>query len=270
MNSMIHEIGHILGLTHTMSRQDRDNYITIKRENIEDDKVGQFSKNFLLTLGDFDYSSQMMYDRYGFSKNGNPTIDITNKVDFKVGENYGFSENDILNINSRAREKNCLRKSKQSPCKNTDIIFFDSDTIYNYTSINGLFYKVSNILYKSYNLYEDTNIVIRKNSKNIWEIIDNNDNILAYSTNSDLFNTQWNLLNINTDKFEIVKDAKMTRSTCQTQDLTDYTEKFNLWSFLKNHLLKIILSFVSILIIGIIIKYKKIIYEKIKLNFLTK
>jgi hypothetical protein len=266
MYSIVHEIGHILGLSHTMSREDRDNYITIRNENIENDALNQFSKNFLLTLGDFDYSSQMMYDRYAFTKNGNPTIDLKNKLDYKVGGRSGFSENDILNINSRAREKNCPRKSKQAPCKNTDIIFFDGDTINNYTSINGLFYKVSNILYKSYNLYEDTNIVIRKNSKNIWEIIDNNDNIMAYSTHSDLFNTQWNILNINTDKFEIVKDAKLTRSTCPTQDLTDYTEKFNFWAMITSYLLEIIVIFVILVIFVIMIIYRKNIFVLLKIK----
>lgn len=72
---MIHEIGHTLGYIHEQTRSDRDNYVRILFENIQDGAESQFRKNEnSLNLGEFDIKSTMMYGAYTFSKNGQPTI----------------------------------------------------------------------------------------------------------------------------------------------------------------------------------------------------
>ncbi len=71
-----HEIGHVLGLWHEQSRLDRDAYVRILWENIEERSQYNFEQHLTdeLDHGDYDYQSVMHYSAYAFSKNGEPTI----------------------------------------------------------------------------------------------------------------------------------------------------------------------------------------------------
>jgi hypothetical protein len=78
--SIMHEIGHTLGYIHTQSRVDRNNYVTIASENIQQDYAGNF---FMWPYGTilfsdvtfpYDFGSFMHYDSYAFSNNNLPTI----------------------------------------------------------------------------------------------------------------------------------------------------------------------------------------------------
>lgn len=78
--SAIHEIGHALGLWHEHSRIDRDNYLRVNFENIEEDKEHNF-KTYLQQevdgveyTNELDFQSIMMYPSYAFSKNKLPTL----------------------------------------------------------------------------------------------------------------------------------------------------------------------------------------------------
>ncbi len=100
VGSIVHEICHTLGFFHEQSRNDRDNYIDIVWENIEENKKSNFQKDPQLAtdIGTYDYGSIMHYHSYGFSANGKETIKV--KISgFKIGQRESLSEGDIKAIN---------------------------------------------------------------------------------------------------------------------------------------------------------------------------
>jgi len=105
----VHEIGHAFGLWHEQSREDRENFVRINYENIEQDQTYNFDKNIddADDLCTYDYSSIMHYSSNAFSNNGLPTIepiDLDGNVrnDVLIGQRTGLSENDIYSIETIA------------------------------------------------------------------------------------------------------------------------------------------------------------------------
>ena len=58
-----HVLGHALGFRHEQSRPDRDDYVTIKTENIKENKTNNFLKDDTLDSHriSYDYGSVMHY-----------------------------------------------------------------------------------------------------------------------------------------------------------------------------------------------------------------
>ncbi|XP_078369964.1 uncharacterized protein LOC144653747 isoform X2 [Oculina patagonica] len=75
-----HEIGHAVGFYHEQSRPDRDTYITVLAQNIQDgleNNFRKYSRSTIDSLGTkYDYRSLMHYGSRAFSKNGLPTIQV--------------------------------------------------------------------------------------------------------------------------------------------------------------------------------------------------
>jgi hypothetical protein len=75
--TILHEMGHVIGLWHEQSRPDRATYIALNYSNVV---KGSWS-NFLAAtddqqiLGPYDYASVMQYIPYAFSANGRPVIE---------------------------------------------------------------------------------------------------------------------------------------------------------------------------------------------------
>lgn len=77
LTTLLHEMGHVLGLWHEQSRSDRDTYVSVNYDNVI---KGSWSNFQVLTdnqqiLGLCDYASVMQYPPYAFSRNGGPVIE---------------------------------------------------------------------------------------------------------------------------------------------------------------------------------------------------
>ena len=102
--STIHEIGHVAGLWHEQSREDRDLFITINWAKIVAGMEHNFNQH--ITDGDdvgaYDFGSIMHYPRNAFSVDGTDTITPIAALPpgVAMGQRNGLSAGDIAAANS--------------------------------------------------------------------------------------------------------------------------------------------------------------------------
>lgn len=99
--STIHEIGHVVGLWHEQSREDRDTFVTIHWDKIQSGLEHNFNQH--ITDGDdvgaYDYGSIMHYPRTAFSIDGSDTITPVDPT-AQIGQRTTLSAGDIAAGNS--------------------------------------------------------------------------------------------------------------------------------------------------------------------------
>ena len=100
----LHEICHLIGLQHEQSRSDRDLYVNINWNNIDEDKKHNFTMidnmRYYSPTSDFDFCSVMMYHPYSFAKDKSlATITKKDGSPYKTQLDT-LSNDDILVINN--------------------------------------------------------------------------------------------------------------------------------------------------------------------------
>lgn len=101
VGSVIHEIGHAVGLFHEHTRSDRDSFVQINWGNVEEGKEINFSIQGGGTsdIGDYDYGSIMHYGDSFFSfPLGSKTILVPDGVE--VGQRIALSDQDIQAVDA--------------------------------------------------------------------------------------------------------------------------------------------------------------------------
>ena len=97
--SLMHEMGHAVGLYHEQSRYDRDTFISFFLDNVIDGQESQFAQQVgnAQDIGGYDYGSIMHYYPYAFSRNGGLVMEsIPAGIEF--GEATTYSAGDIDTI----------------------------------------------------------------------------------------------------------------------------------------------------------------------------
>lgn len=94
---LLHELMHVLGFMHEQYRYDRDDYIEIQWDNMDEKYHKRFAKSpvpSLITSEEYGYNSVMHYHTYNYSNNGEPTM---TKLDgsFFVPNSQGLVSSDI-------------------------------------------------------------------------------------------------------------------------------------------------------------------------------
>jgi len=99
----IHEIMHALGYWHEQSRPDRDDYIWIYRDNIDDRMEYNFNKckgsECSTQNHPYDFDSVMHYGKTAFSMNGRQTMARKGCLTCSLGQRNRLSEWDVKGLN---------------------------------------------------------------------------------------------------------------------------------------------------------------------------
>uniref|UniRef100_A0A182MQ71 Metalloendopeptidase n=1 Tax=Anopheles culicifacies TaxID=139723 RepID=A0A182MQ71_9DIPT len=102
IGTVVHEFLHALGFYHQQSASDRDEFVDILWDNIQEGTQNNFNIYGSNVVTDFnvryDYGSVMHYGATAFSKNGQKTI-VTKDPNATIGQRLGMSERDISKLN---------------------------------------------------------------------------------------------------------------------------------------------------------------------------
>ena len=100
MGIVAHEVLHSLGVWHEQSRCDRDSYVTVNLANVTPGYEHNFDKKCIgsSTVFAYDEGSVMHYDRFAFSRNGQPTLVSKRGLDHLMGQRSGLGSQDIRTV----------------------------------------------------------------------------------------------------------------------------------------------------------------------------
>ena len=99
LGTILHEMGHTIGLWHEQSRPDRNTYVSVNYDNLIKGSISNFNQIYdnaqETTL--FDYASIMEYPAFSFSRNGGPAIESI-PAGIPLSNYIGYTASDIDGI----------------------------------------------------------------------------------------------------------------------------------------------------------------------------
>ena len=98
--TILHELGHVIGLWHEQSRPDRNTYVSVNYGNLIKGSISNFNQIYdnAQTFGTlFDYASIMEYPAFSFSRNGAPAIESI-PAGIPLSNQTGYTATDIDGI----------------------------------------------------------------------------------------------------------------------------------------------------------------------------
>ncbi len=98
--TILHEMGHTVGLWHEQSRPDRNTYVLVNYGNLIKGSISNFNQIYdnAQTFGTlFDYASIMEYPAFSFSRNGGPAIESI-PAGIPLSNQTGYTATDIDGI----------------------------------------------------------------------------------------------------------------------------------------------------------------------------
>jgi hypothetical protein len=103
LGNTIHEIGHTVGLWHEQSREDREDFLEVKLDNIDPGFMHNFDQHIVDgdDVGDYDYGSIMHYPLNAFAIDASrPTLVPKRPVppDVEIGQRKRLSAGDIAAV----------------------------------------------------------------------------------------------------------------------------------------------------------------------------
>lgn len=99
VGTILHELGHTVGLFHEQSRADRGSYVTVGLYNVIKGSWQNFEQlqDNAQSIGSYDYASIMHYTPYAFSRNGAPVIESF-PAGIPLSNDTGYTAGDIDGI----------------------------------------------------------------------------------------------------------------------------------------------------------------------------
>jgi hypothetical protein len=99
LGTVLHEMGHVVGLWHEQSRPDRAAYVSFNYQNVIKGSAANFAilTDNAQTFGFYDYASIMHYIPFAFSRNGGPVLESI-PAGIPLSNQVGYTAADIDTI----------------------------------------------------------------------------------------------------------------------------------------------------------------------------
>lgn len=231
--AIVHEIAHAIGVEHEQSRLDRDNFVSIRYENIDRRRQFNFNKGRFINYGAYDFESIMHYNQWAFSINGEKTISLKSEPPKNtfIGQRYMLSNTDIYHLNKLIDNYNCTSYKREIDCSKDKYILTGGRNIPTLSIIYMIYVPHGKDKYRSIHRYGNEYLYLERYdtllSKN-W-ILKYNNEIYARTYN----NNKWYIYSYITRQLEYDSSTSLIIPECintSGYDLTDYCSNGNIIS----------------------------------------